>query len=100
MKQSYRTLVCILTTVMLVITPLSVLSHQALGVPSTNLSLTVKSVNLAGDKISGLWTTIRSGSTVLKTGYTPLTFTAHPNTQYKVTVANYRNYVFEHWLNG
>src|SRR2546427_7737045 len=47
-----------------------------------------------------MWTTIQSGGTTVKTGYTPVTFTATTGTQYTVTVSNYQNYVFNHWDDG
>jgi hypothetical protein len=37
--------------------------------PSTH-TLTIKSVNMQGNPISGLYTTIRSGNTIVRTGYT------------------------------
>jgi len=69
------------------------------GSITTQVSLTVKSVDLSGNTITGLWTTISSGQTI-KTGYTTMTITVTPGTQYTVTVANYQNYVFDHWANG
>jgi hypothetical protein len=43
--------------------------------------------------------TIQSGSTVLATGYTPVTFNVTPGIQNTVTVANDQNHVFNHWAN-
>ena len=62
--------------------------------------ITVTSDSLSGSPVSGLWTTISSGGTVLKTGFTPLTYTANAGTTYQVTVANYQNDVFDHWQDG
>ena len=80
--------------------PSSTVSATTSPISTGTVSLTVKSVDLAGNAITGLWTTIQSGSTILKTGYTPLTFTVNANSQYTVSVANYQNNVFDHWGNG
>ena len=64
------------------------------------VSLKVKTVNLSGTVITGLWTTLVSGGTTIQSGYTTMTFTVTPGNQYTVTVANYQNYVFNHWSDG
>ncbi|CUR52255.1 putative spherulin 4 [Nitrosotalea devaniterrae] len=64
------------------------------------VSLKVKAVDLSGNVITGLWTTLVSGGTTLQSGYTTMTFSVTPGTQYTVTVANYQNYVFDHWSDG
>src|SRR5207249_734450 len=70
------------------------------GTNTTQAILTVNSVDLSGNSIAGLWTTLESGSTVLTTGYTPITYTVNTGSQYNVTLANYNNYVFDHWEDG
>jgi spherulation-specific family 4 protein len=68
---------------------------------TTSYKVTVRSADLNGASFSGIWTTIKnSDGTVLKTGYTPLSFTAKSGATYQVTVSNYGNYVFDHWDNG
>ncbi|MFI5416945.1 MAG: fibronectin type III domain-containing protein, partial [Nitrososphaerales archaeon] len=64
------------------------------------VTLTVKSVGLTGSPITGLWTTISSGSSLVKSGYTPLTYTVDANKQYTVCVSNYQTSIFDHWNNG
>jgi hypothetical protein len=64
------------------------------------VSLKVKSVNLAGTVITGLWTTLVSGGATIQSGYTTMTYTVTPGNQYTVTVSNYQNYVFSHWSDG
>jgi len=64
------------------------------------VSLKVKTVDLSGNVITGLWTTLVSGGTTIQTGYTTKTFTVTTGNQYTVTVANYQNYVFDHWSDG
>lgn len=62
--------------------------------------LTARSVNLAGDTITGMFTTIEaSNGTVLREGYTPLTFRGDEGSTYTVTVADFGNREFNHWDN-
>ncbi len=64
-------------------------------------TLTVRSVDLSGNTITGMYTTIRSSSgTVLQTGFTPLTFTGNAGSTYSVTVSDYGQRKFDHWENG
>lgn len=63
-------------------------------------ALTVKSVDLSGKAITGLWTTIKKDGATVKTGYTPLTYTAQAGSTYEVSVSNYQNYAFDHWSDG
>src|SRR4029077_17344679 len=60
----------------------------------------VNSVDLSGAPITGMWTTIQSGSTTLTTGFTPLTSTVTAGNQYTVTAANYQTTIFNHWDDG
>jgi hypothetical protein len=75
-------------------------SNIAYAKTSALVSLTIESVDLLGKPINGLWTTLISGGLTIKTGYTPLTYTVNAGNQYTVTVANYQNYVFNHWSDG
>jgi hypothetical protein len=63
-------------------------------------TLTVKSVDLDGKAINGLWTVIKKNGATVKTGFTPLTYTAQVGSIYEVSVANYQNYAFDHWEDG
>jgi hypothetical protein len=63
-------------------------------------TLTVKSVDLNGKAITGLWTVVKKDGTTVKAGYTPLTYTALVGSTYEVSVANYQSYVFDHWDSG
>ena len=67
---------------------------------TTSYTVTVKSADLAGSGFNGMWTTISKGGIVIKTGYTPLSFSATSGASYQVTVSNYGNYVFDHWNGG
>lgn len=62
--------------------------------------LTVQSVDLSGNPIVGMWTTISANGAVVDQGFTPLTYTATVGVQYTVTSYNYRNIIFNHWQDG
>jgi len=64
------------------------------------VNITVRSAHLSGTVYTGMWTTVAQGSTVLKTGFTSLSYTAQTGTSYQITIADYANYVFDHWENG
>jgi hypothetical protein len=68
--------------------------------PTSNPKLTINSVNMAGNTITGYYTTIRQGSTLLQTGFTPVTFTGTAGVTYTVAVSNYAGVNFNHWENG
>lgn len=69
--------------------------------PSSNShTVTVYSTDLSGNPISGLWTTIQSNGSVVASGFTPISFPATAGASYTVCVANYANYVFDHWADG
>jgi hypothetical protein len=70
---------------------------QSLVSQSQTAPVTVQSVDSQGNPISGLWTVVTSGGSVIATGFTPLTFWGTVGTQYAVTVSNYGAYVFNHW---
>ena len=64
-------------------------------------TLTVRSLDMAGNTITGLYTTIKSSSgATLKTGYTPLTFTGEGGFTYTVSVSDYGTRTFDHWGDG
>jgi hypothetical protein len=63
-------------------------------------TLIVKSVDLNGKAITGLWTVIKKDGSTVKTGYTPLSYTAQAGSTYEVSVSNYQSYVFDHWESG
>src|SRR5581483_7520068 len=65
---------------------------------SKDVTLTVKSVNLAGSAINGMWTVI--GGSDSKTGFTPMSYTATAANSYTVTVADYQSHIFDHWEDG
>src|SRR3989475_3854040 len=68
---------------------------------TTTVSVTVKSADLSGNLIKGMWVTLRdsSGNTIA-TGYTPKTFTVTSGAQYTIHAANFKHFVFNHWDDG
>jgi hypothetical protein len=60
--------------------------------------LTVKTVDLSGNQLGGVWTVIRlvSDGSVLKTGFTPV-FAGNSGIEYKISVANYDGKIFRSW---
>lgn len=65
-------------------------------------TLLIRSIDLAGNTISGMRTTIRSipDGALLKAGFTPFSFTGAAGISYKVTVSNYDSRIFSNWENG
>jgi Spherulation-specific family 4 len=67
----------------------------------TPVTIKVRSVDLAGNVFSGMWTTIQnSAGNTLATGYTTLSFNGEWGQTYVVCVSNYQQYIFAHWGNG
>jgi len=60
----------------------------------------VKSVDLNGNQLSGMWTTVNSNGITLAAGFTPITFTGAVGLDYLVTVANWQSIIFVHWDDG
>jgi hypothetical protein len=63
-------------------------------------SLLIRSTDMSGNAVTGLWTTVTSNGNVVASGYTPLTFNGTIGEQYTVSVSNYGQYLFNHWENG
>lgn len=66
---------------------------------STSVSISVQSINLSGSAFSGMWTTVSDGGNTVASGFTPMSFVGSSGSTYTVCVANYQNYVFDHWDN-
>ena len=82
-------------------TPTQVTTLTAYYSISAQVPLTVKSAMMNGTQYSGMYTVIEdSHHNTLKSGYTPLTYTATTGTQYYVQVDNYGIYTFDHWSTG
>jgi hypothetical protein len=66
---------------------------------STTHNLTVNAYSSAGSSL-GMYTTISSSGTVVKTGFSPMTYTGTADATYTVAVSNYGSYTFDHWQDG
>jgi len=81
-------------------TEVATLASMGGGSASTSASLSVSSVNLAGQTITGMWTTLSQNGATLATGFTPKTFTGSVGGSYVLHVGNYGSTVFCHWQDG
>ncbi|MGI0021100.1 MAG: hypothetical protein ACREAY_11580 [Nitrososphaera sp.] len=78
----------------------SQLAFTAAGpaVTAAAAGLTVDAVDLSGNPVQGVWTTIHSSNgTLVGSGYSPLPFAGKADESYKVTVADYDGKIFHHW---
>jgi hypothetical protein len=67
--------------------------------PLTAYTLTVTSADMSGNSKTGMYTTVREGSSTVKTGYTPLSFEGRSGVAYSISVSNYQSSIFDHWEN-
>jgi hypothetical protein len=68
--------------------------------PPTMYVLTIGSADMYGKATSGLYTTIKQGSTTVKTGFTTVAFTGTGGATYSVAVSDYGSSFFDHWDDG
>ena len=68
--------------------------------PSNESKLSIKSLDMSGNAISGLYVNLAKDSTTEATGYMPFTFAIKSGAAYTVTVSDYQDKVFDHWENG
>lgn len=63
-------------------------------------SLTIDAITLSGKKLH-MWNTVEFDGTILNEGFTPTNFAGGAaGAAYRVTVSNYKNYIFDHWDDG
>ena len=67
---------------------------------SSASSVTVNSVALNGSNIFGYYTVLRSGGSVVGTGFTTKTFPTTQGQTYSVETHNYKSCNFTHWTDG
>jgi len=67
---------------------------------SSNATLTINSVDMAGAPFPGFFTTISEGGTVVGTGFTPTTFVGTVGTTYTVETQDFIPYLFGNWEDG
>jgi len=67
---------------------------------SSNATLTINSVDMAGAPFLGFYTTISEGGTLIQTGFTPVTFIGTVGTTYTVETQDYLPWLFSNWEDG
>jgi len=67
---------------------------------SSNATLTINSVDMAGTTLPGFFTTISEGGTVVGTGFTPMTFIGIIDTTYTVETQDFIPWLFGNWEDG
>ena len=89
------------TTNPIAVTPTQATTLTAYYSISSQAQLTVQSAIMNGTVYNGMYTVIEDSShNILKTGFTPLTYTVTTGSQYIVQVDNYGVYTFDHWSTG
>ena len=67
----------------------------------SSATITVKSSDLSGNSITGIWDELHSSSgSMLGHGYTTNTYSITTGKQYIVYVSNWQNIIFDHWDDG
>ena len=74
--------------------------NVAVKAPPTAYVLAIGSSDMYGKATNGLYTTIKQGSTTVKTGFTPVSYTGTSGTTYSVAVSDYGSSFFDHWDDG
>ena len=67
-------------------------------VPVTS-TLTVNAIDTNGDERS-MWTVLYLDGNSIDTGFTPESYELTSGVEYKVSVANFESYIFDHWEDG
>ena len=75
-------------------------TQSASASTSPMYALTITSADASGNPKTGMYTTIREGSAIVLTGFTPLSFTGYLGATYSVSVSNYESSIFDHWEDG
>lgn len=64
------------------------------------VTLAVRSHTADGKAFDGMWVEIKSGASLVHSGFTPLSYNATHGTTYTVHVSDYGNYGFQKWNDG
>lgn len=68
--------------------------------PEGIVSVSVRSADVEGNPLSGLFFDISPTKNIVMPGYTPLAYTLEANSSYTVTPQDYGSYSFSHWHDG
>lgn len=66
----------------------------------TTATLTVKTSDMQGAPIEGLWVELWQNGVIIQEGFSPFSASVQTGTQYEVFVYNWENNVFDHWEDG
>jgi hypothetical protein len=61
--------------------------------------LTINTQNLSGNAISGYYTLLYQGGQLVKSGFTPTSFTVNNGQTYTIEVQDFGSCTFDHWTN-
>jgi hypothetical protein len=75
-------------------------SPVTITITQSTSTLTVNTVNAAGSPINGYYTALSQSGAVIKTAFSPASFTLISGQTYQVSVSDYGDYMFDHWDNG
>jgi hypothetical protein len=75
-------------------------SPVTISITAGTAALTVRTVDSAGNSITGYHTTLSQAGSSVQTGFSPSQFTLDAGKTYQVSVADYGNYVFSRWEDG
>jgi len=67
---------------------------------STGSSIEVSSEYTGGAPLTGMYTVLKQGSSVVATGFTPVTFPTTSGLSYSITIGDYTDAYFSEWTNG
>ena len=60
----------------------------------------MKTVNAASNAINGYYTTLWQNGALVKSAYSPTSFTFKNGQTYQLSLADYGGYAFDHWNDG
>lgn len=66
----------------------------------TTDTISVTTVDSSGNQLYGYYTTLSQNGNVIQTAFSPAEFTVNSDQTYQVAVADYGQYVFDHWSDG
>jgi spherulation-specific family 4 protein len=75
-------------------------AYYTTGIAAASPLIAVRTVDLSGSPIAGVWTTFQSSGLTVATGFTPTSYTGSSGTLYTVCVSSYANYAFNRWSDG
>lgn len=70
------------------------------AVRSSSVKLLINTEELNGNPLFGYYTILSQSGSAIASGFSPLSFTLNSGQEYQVAVADYGNYVFDHWSDG